>query len=556
MRAALVLVLLVAHASAQPLPERKDAGFIGEDVPVLEIDDCPAVQQMTPERRAEIGSEHFERGLVLYTQGDYQGAVDELVAAYCTQPAYSVLKDIGQAYERELQYAKAIAYFRRFVLAVPKDAKADSTCATDPQVDKRNVVARIKVLEELKAKIYIQTVPPDAHITLTTDAGVSNRADSGHEIELKGGRYKMTIEHAGFQTINREVVVEIGKPYTFFEHLDPLKGRLRVRVIPAEARLYLDKRAVGTGTFETVVDAGHYTLVAEAPGRLPVTRPVEVLPEQDATVAFELPNEPEYGRKQLLVYGGAAGGVAGGLLAGAQTNGFYDLLAVGGGAAAGLAGVYFGTPDNLLLGTSSLTVTSSLIGAGTAGGIARLFTDDGNTTSPIVGFGLIAGAGAGYYLGDRLHVSPGDAAVINSGALWGGVAGLLFAISFGTDPANRQINAAISLSGLAMGTTGGVLLQRYVTVSRGHAALIDASGLVGVIASLASLQIYDRAAGITKPSDEQTSNFALGGLAAGLVVGGILTRNMDEQINLAPAMGKANVAGGGSTTTFGLSGRF
>src|SRR5262249_8145727 len=68
---AYVLLFLVAHASAQPAPERKDAGFIDEDVPVLEIDDCPAVQQMTADKRAEIGSEHFERGLVLYTQGDY-----------------------------------------------------------------------------------------------------------------------------------------------------------------------------------------------------------------------------------------------------------------------------------------------------------------------------------------------------------------------------------------------------------------------------------------------------------------------------------------------------
>ncbi|MGE5185747.1 MAG: PEGA domain-containing protein, partial [Acidobacteriota bacterium] len=540
MRALLVLVVLSAHAQAQPSPARKDAGFIGEDVPVLEIDDCPPQPQLTPEKRGELGSEHFERGTTLYTQGDYQGAVDELVAAYCTQPFYSVLKDIGQAYERELQYAKAIAYFRRYVLAVPKDAKAADQCLPDPQVDKKNVVARIQVLENLKAKIRIETVPSDAHITLTTDAGVTNRADSGREMEVKGGSYTMTIERAGYHTVTREIPVEIGKPYTFFERLDPVKGHLRIRAIPGEARLYLDRRPVGTGAFETDIEAGHYTLVAEASDRLRVTKEIDVLPDRETAIAFEMPTLPEYGRKQLLLYGTGGGAIAGGLLAGAQSNGFYDLLAVVGGGAAGLAGVYFGTPDDLALGTSSLTVTSSLIGAATGGGVSALFTDDGNTAAPVVGTGLIVGAGVGYYLGDRLHVSPGDAAVINSGAVWGTVTGALFAVSFvsgdvkgsaAIPQSDRRIAAGITLSGLAMGTAGGVLLQRYVTVSRAHAALIDASGFVGIVAGLASLQIYNRAASLS-PSDERTSNFALAGLAGGLIIGGVLTRTMDEPLGL------------------------
>ena len=558
MRALIVLVVLSAQAVAQPA--RKDAGFIGEDVPILEIDDCPAQTQMTDDKRAEIGSEHFERGTTLYTQGDYQGAVDELVAAYCTKPFYSVLKDIGQAYERELQYAKAIAYFRRYVLAVPKDAKASDSCSPDPQIDKKNVVARIQVLENLKAKIRIETVPSDAKITLTTEAGVSNRADSGREMEVKGGRYTMTIERAGYHTVTREVPVEIGKPYTFFERLDPVKGHLRVRVIPGEARLYLDRRAVGTGAFETDIEAGHYTLVAEASERMPVTKEIDVFPDRDTEIAFEMPNLPEYGRKQLLLYGTIGGGIAGGLLAGAQSSGIYDVLAVGGGLAAGLAGVYFGTPDNLALGTSSLTVTSSLIGAVGGGGVAALFTDDGNTAAPLVGTGMIVGAGVGYYLGDRLHVSPGDAAVINSGAVWGTVAGGLFAVSFvsgdvkngaAIPEGDRRIAAGITLTGLAMGTAGGVLLQRYVTVSRGHAALIDASGFVGIVAGLASLQIYNRAASLS-PSDERTSNFALAGLAGGLIVGGVLTRAMDEPLSLTPSLGRTTNGG----MTYGVGGSF
>jgi hypothetical protein len=555
-KAFLVLLLLAGVAHAQPVE-----GMIGRDRLKLEIDDCPT-NTLTSDELRKVGSEHYQRGEVLYAQGDYRGAVDELAAAYCLAPFYTILKDIGLAYERELEFEKAIAYLERYVTAVPRDAKPANACAIDPQEDKKAVLVRIQVLQKLEAKVRIDTEPTDSHITLASDdTGVTNRTTSGKEMKVLGGHYTMTVEHAGFHTVSREIRAEIGKPYTFFERLQPVKGKLRVRVVPSDARLYLDRRPQGTGFFETELESGHYTLIAEAEGRVRVERPVEVLSDRQTDIAFELPPEPQTGRKQFLIYGVVAGGIVGGSLAGAQQNNFYTLLAGGGGAAAGLAGAYFGTPDNLALGTSSLTITSSAIGAGVGLGTAALFTQDGNTGAPVVGLGIAAGGTLGYYLGEKWHVTPGDAAVINSGAIWGTVTGALLAVSFtsGSTRANgslplsdQRVAAGITMAGLAMGTTGGVLLQRYVTVSRAHAALIDTGGIVGIVAGLAGLQIYTRAAGVASPSDERTSNVALGGLAAGLVVAGVLTRQMDEQINLTPTVGKSS----SGITTVGVGGSF
>src|SRR6516164_3835825 len=63
MKAAAIVVLLCATAVAQPAdPRRRDAGYIGRDIPVLEIDDCRP--STSPTRQAEAG-EHFERGKLL-----------------------------------------------------------------------------------------------------------------------------------------------------------------------------------------------------------------------------------------------------------------------------------------------------------------------------------------------------------------------------------------------------------------------------------------------------------------------------------------------------------
>ena len=96
-------------------------------------------------------------------------------------------------------------------------------------------------------------------------------------------------------------------------------------------------------------------------------------------------------------------------------------------------------------------------------------------------------------------------------------------------------------------------------MARGTAlkALIDASGIAGLLAGLATVGVVNRINKTNTQRDEQTANYMLGGMAAGLIVGGVLTRNLDEpKLVLAPSLGKATAADGSSTTTFGIAGAF
>jgi hypothetical protein len=225
------------------------------------------------------------------------------------------------------------------------------------------------------------------------------------------------------------------------------------------------------------------------------------------------------------------------------------------GLAAGYFGTYWGTERDIALGTSSLTITGSLIGGVAAGSVALIVGANGNQGSTLIGSGLLAGGAVGYYFGGLFHVTPGDAAMINTGALWGTAAGALFFSSF--DP-GEKVGGALVLSGLGMGTIGGALVTRYFTVSRGRAALIDVGGVVGLFVGVAAENIFSQAATSgTQGQAERTANFSLGGMATGLIVAGVLTRNMDQPpLAIAPSVGKVTAANGASATTFGITGSF
>ena len=80
------------------------------------------------------------------------------------------------------------------------------------------------MLEKLPAKIRVQATPADAHVSIVQDSVVKARGSSGDELVVPGGPYQLVVEHDGFHTATREIHPEIGKPYTYFETLAPIKG--------------------------------------------------------------------------------------------------------------------------------------------------------------------------------------------------------------------------------------------------------------------------------------------------------------------------------------------
>jgi hypothetical protein len=194
-------------------------------------------------------------------------------------------------------------------------------------------------------------------------------------------------------------------------------------------------------------------------------------------------------------------------------------------------------------------------------GASLLFTKRLEVIYPVIGAGAVLGGTVGYLFGDQTRINVGDAALINSGIVWGSVTGSLFAASF---DAGHAVGGGLVLSGLGMGAVGGLLLQSNFSVSRTHAVLIDVGGLIGIIGGLALESLVYPSQSTPGPSElvdarsqEHLANFALGGMAVGLLTAGILTRNLDNpKIPVSPTITQAMAGDGRPATVYGVTGRW
>lgn len=543
--------------------DRGDTGYIGGATRTDEVDSCKRDATTDVGARRANASEHYSRGNTLYIQGDYEGAIEEFVAAYCDAPHYEMLKNIAQSYERLLEFEKAVAYLSRYILEIPKGDRDD---ALELEIEKTSY--RVQVLSNLPARVQVATVPPGAQVTLTGETGINAQATAGDKIKVRKGTYELKIEHEGFEPIVETIEVEIGQPYSYYFRLEPKKGTLRVITDPPNARIFIDRRLVGIGNYVERLAIGEHEVTVESDNREPATRKVEITDGRTANLTIKLDKEPASGRRQLLVASTLGGGLFGSAtFATVFGEGGFEA-SLGGllGLGIGFGGGYFGVPRDISVGRSSYVIGTTVMGAVEGAALAHwifcdtsvsLEDDENSRCGEIVGGATIASGVGGLLFGaitaDTFDLDAGDAALVNSGGQWGTVGGLLFVAAFGNE---RRLLSPLTLAGLNLGAVAGGLIARRFDMSRGHVALIDLAGLAGMIAGVATVDVI-------QPGErsERVPHFALLGMTAGLITGAYLTRNMDEPASpavrsLSASVGGAVDAEGSPTLTWGLAGAF
>lgn len=104
-------------------------------------------------------STHFASGRALYSEGKYAEAIEELLKAYALRPAPPILLNVGRTYEKLGKTAKAIEFYREFLL------KARMVDPNRPQVE-----ALVKQLEGGGDGKTAPTSPPES----TSQPAVTN----------------------------------------------------------------------------------------------------------------------------------------------------------------------------------------------------------------------------------------------------------------------------------------------------------------------------------------------------------------------------------------------
>jgi hypothetical protein len=235
-----------------------------------------------------------------------------------------------------------------------------------------------------------------------------------------------------------------------------------------------------------------------------------------------------------MIFGGAAGPLLMSSILGDSkfgTTGYgllVYMLSSAAGIGSGFLGSFLTTRDGIKVGYSSMMIGSAAwgISLATALGLGLEVPTQYVYALAIAGSGI--GMAAGYLVARKLEISPGDAALVNSGGLWGTAAGALLAQGIFRSPASSTFGWFI-LGGTSMGVVAGSLLAQHLELSRGHVALIDAGGLGGTGLGFALGYVIGVNSG-GEDNIQVASRYALGGMALGLLAGAVLTRKYKGDI--------------------------
>ncbi len=492
----------------------------------LRVDRCTETAD-TAAKATKIASQLYDRGLVLYEEGDYDGAIDAFVDSYCAKPHPAAFYNIAQSYERLLKFELSVIYFERYI------AESDPAAPTTHKAS-----LRAEVLRQLPAQIRVATVPAGATVTLSDPAGLRARGKANQDapLEVVQGKYTMQVRMPGFEDITREITTKPGQPYSYYLRLEAQTGTLQVTATPSNSRIFLNDRLVGVGAYQDTLPVGRYEVVLEAPGREPKTEFATIKAGDASEISVELKAPPVSGRRLLLIAStlglGVTGGVAMSSIFGQDSaeTAASSLAA----AAVGAGSAYYGIPESTTRGDAWFMIESSVIGAVEGALLGSFFACDVESsgsaqqtncsdqerkaiTAATLSGGLFGLAGSAI-AHKRLTLSTGDAAVLGSSALIGLSSGALLYAVFDSD---LRIRDPILFSGLNFGLVAGAGILATNKVSLERMAIIDLGGVGGVLGGALLAQAF-------KSGSERIQHFSILGLVSGLVGATFLTRDMDE----------------------------
>ena len=485
---------------------------------------------------------HYEAAQRLYDEGRYEDAIGEFEIAYRKKPHPNVLYNIGQAQERLLDYGASVRAFERYLA----EAAAD-----DPR--KRAVENRLRVLRGLPARISVTTIPEHVRATLVDARGAAvATAQTPHQFAAPAGDYELRLEEPGWDAERHALRVDIGQPYFYQYRLERTTADATIETDPSGARVFIDERLVGETPYHGRLDLGRHDLLLEYPDFPWHREPLAVESGAPVRRFVRLERPPRSGRTELVLGAMAYGGVVGPLLVGALSGstrftqsgqGVATLLVSSvAGIGAGFAGAFLSTRDGISVGTSSLLIGGGAFGSGAGAALALGLRASERSIYGVTLLGGAVGITAAALTAHFGKITAGDAALVNSGGLWGtaGAALLAQSIPFDGQRADISITGWFVLGGTAIGIAAGALSARFLTRTRTEVAIVDLGGLVGTALGFG----LGYAVGTNAASSDslaQGARFGLGGMVLGLVSGGFVGRRWAKRREVPRRPGAASL---------------
>lgn len=469
---------------------------------------------------------HFAAGQKAFTDGEYNVAVSEFLAAYAKKPHPDVLMNLATSYERIYKPDDARRNYERFLA----DAAPDSPLRPLAQ-------NRLRVLRSLPGAILVDASKPGAAVHLVGEGRDLRGVTPRRFEDLPPGHYRIHVELGYHRPADVELELAPGGQNVVNVPLEHEVETLTIFSRPDGARVFLDDREEGVTPFSRPVEVGKKRrLRLEAEDFPAHHEEIDVVRGHPVRrdVTFKRPFRS--GRSELvlasMLYGGMASVAIAEAAGGPRLDGVVRLLLDTG---ASVVGVGLGllvsamiTDDYEKVGHSSIIIGSTTWGTTLGASLAfGLKLSDQNTLALAL-LGGSLGLGSGILTARFNDTSPGDAAIVNSSGLWGSMAGLLLAGAIGfPDEGRRAALGWFSLGGCGLGLLTGAFMAWGFELSRGHVAVVDAFGLAGLALSFA----VGYGLGSTAGNGLETgARYGLGGMTVGLLVGAILSRRYQDDL--------------------------
>jgi len=221
---------------------------------------APARAQKAPPPAAsaadiEEAKRHFQQGVALYNDGNFNGALAEFEAAYRVRSSPGVLYNIGLSQKALFRYAESVDTLERYL-------REETKLTGERRAEVTQLIAEMRAL---LADVTLTIAPAGA--TVMVDGRTAGTAPIVAPMRIAAGNHVLEVHAEGYRSQRRELMISAGVPVklTFNLEVIPKTGKVRINAKPAEAMVKVDSKVLGYPPAEAELPAGGHLLEVEAP---------------------------------------------------------------------------------------------------------------------------------------------------------------------------------------------------------------------------------------------------------------------------------------------------
>lgn len=231
-------------------------------------------EQPGPAPERQQAREHFERGIELASQRDFEGALSQFEAAYAASPHFAVLYNIAQAQIELGQPLRAVKALERYL--------AEGAGWIPPE---REQAALAQIAEQRAQLGEVEVAVNVTGARVSVDEKDVGLAPLAGPLLLEAGTHAVRAQAPGHLEVTRQITV-VRREHTKLELLlPPEPGTLNI-VCPEPVGVWANGVALGASAYRPGFELvpGAYRLRVVAPGRAELDRRIEIQPGQSLSV--------------------------------------------------------------------------------------------------------------------------------------------------------------------------------------------------------------------------------------------------------------------------------